>query len=201
VEKLFRGVRENMPKGMDYRCTCLTDDPLMLPTDVEARPVLPGITGWWNKALLFHPAMFKSGDRVVYFDLDTLILGDLTDIVSYAGKFAIQNDFFRPERAGSSCMAWEAGTLDHIWNTWDASGRPSFDPRGDQFWIETMQPEADRWQDMLPGQFISYKVDCWHQGKIPDGARVLCFHGHPRNHECRAPFIQSIWQRPLTEAA
>lgn len=201
LAKLFRGIRDNVPRGLEYRCVCITDDPSTLPKDVEARPSLPGGFGWWNKTLLFHPEFVKRGDRVVFFDLDTIILGDLTDIASYSGKFAILRDWYHPEHMGSCCMAWEAGTLDHIWTTWDANGRPSFDRRGDQFWIETMQPEADYWQDFLPGQFVSFKTDCWTQGKIPNGARVLCFHGHPRPHECRAPYVTALWNTPALSAA
>lgn len=197
VEKLCDGIRRNMPKGVEYKLVCFTDGSSDLPSDVIAKGVPSGVEGWWAKLAMFKPDAFMPGERVLFFDLDTIILADLTDIASYAGKFAILRDFFHMEHMGSCVMAWEAGTADHIWTTWDASGRPSFDRRGDQWWIETMQPHVDYLQDMLPGQIASFKADCWMQGKIPDGARVLSFHGHPRNHECRARFVQELWNRPL----
>lgn len=197
VAKLFDGVRRFMPKGVEYRCECLTDDPTTLPNHVADKLVPAGIAGWWNKLALFSPGMFPSGDRIVYSDLDTIVTGDLSDIAGYRGKFAIMRDPYHPQHVGSSLMSWEAGTLDHIWTTWDRGGRPQFDPRGDQRWIETMQPQGDYWQDFVPGQVASYKVDCWKQGRIPPDTRVLMFHGLPRPHETKAAFIEELWRRPL----
>lgn len=201
VRKLFDGVRRHMPKGVDYRCVCFTDDPGTLPIGVIRKPVLPNIGGWWNKLQAFAPDAFDEGDRVLLFDLDTIILGDLSDIASYSGPMAMLTDPFFPEHLGSAAMAWEAGTQDDIWNAWDAGGRPSFDPRGDQFWIESMRPKADRLQTLYPRQFVSFKVDCWRQGGIPDDARVLLFHGHPRPHECRATFVENLWRREPQDIA
>jgi hypothetical protein len=80
-------------------------------------------------------------------------------------------------------MAWEAGTLDHIWRVWNRCGRPQFQTGGDQEFIESMQPEADRWQDLFPNQIVSYKVDCRANGYAPEDARIVAFHGNPRPHE------------------
>jgi hypothetical protein len=199
--KLFDGVRRYMPKGVEYEAACFTDGSSPLPGGVIAKGVPAGVEGWWAKVAMFRPGAFRQGDRVLFFDLDTIICGDLTDIAAYNGRFAALHDFFHPQHLGSACMAWEAGTVDHIWSAWDAGGRPQFDQRGDQFWIETVTQDPDHWQDVLPGQFVSYKVDCWLQGKIPAGTRVIGFHGHPRPHECRATFIEDLWRRPLLGAA
>jgi hypothetical protein len=203
VAKLFDGVRRNMPKGVEYRPVCFMDDNRLMPESVMRRVVRPGINGWWNKLQLFAPDAFERGDRVVYFDLDVLPVGDLSDIAGYRGRFAGMSDPFFPEHLNSSVMAWEAGAVDHIWTIWDAGGRPQFDKRGDQPWIEAMVPNADRWQAVLPslGQIVSFKVDCWLQGKIPENARAVVFHGLPRPHEAKATFIEDIWRRPLLETA
>lgn len=200
VEKLFAGIDRHMP-DIPYRCVCLTDDPSTLPKWVIPKTVPTGLVGWWNKVALFQPGMFEPGERVLYFDLDTIIIGDLTDIASYAGRFAIMRDPYHPEHMGSSCMAWEAGTVDHIWTRWDQAGRPSFHPGGDQTWVEAMQPKADYWQDMFPGQVVSFKRDCWLQGRIPDNARMVVFHGKPRPHQCVAPYIKELWNNPPQSAA
>lgn len=195
--KLFAGVRANMPSWVKLRCVCLTDDPATLPKDVEALPVLPGISGWWNKLLLFRPGTFKRGERILYSDLDTIFIGDLRDFNHYSGKFAAMRDPLGYCRIASSVMAWEAGTLDHIWTKWDEAGRPQFDPHGDQAWIGAMMPDCDYLQDMLPRQIVSFKKDCWLQGRIPADASILMFHGAPRPHQCRAPYIMELWNRDV----
>jgi hypothetical protein len=187
LAKLFRDVRLHTQAPL--RCVCLTDDPRDLPPSVEPLLPEPGLTGWWHKLALFRPGLFRAGERILYFDLDAVIVGDLTDFAAWRGEFAILRDFYHPEHMCSAVMAWQAGALDHIWTRWDRGGRPQFDRRGDQRWIETMQPEADWWQDLLPGQAVSYKVDCRPLGAIPDGARIVCFHGRPRPHE-----VPEYWQ-------
>lgn len=194
LAKLYDGVGRYLP-GVDWRGVCLTDDPRTVPEGVEAIEPPPGLAGWWNKVALFKPGMFPAGSRVLYSDLDTIPVGNLTDMAAYDGPFAIMRDPYHPEHMGSSLMAWEAGELDHIWTRFDEGGAPQFDPRGDQRWIETVQPQADYWQDMLPGQIVSFKADCWSAGGIPDGARLVVFHGQPRPHQCQARYIKELWTR------
>lgn len=185
VIKLITGISTHL--NLPHRLWVITDYPQMFPhTETAINSVTPiepdvGVKGWWNKCALFRPGIFPNGERVLYFDLDTIITGDLSDIAAYTGKFAALRDFNFKGNMNSGLMAWEAGTLDHIWRVWQRCGRPQFDPGGDQAWIEDMQPTADYWQEIMPGQVVSYKVDC--QQGVPDKARVCCFHGHPRPHE------------------
>lgn len=201
VAKLIDGVRRNMPKDIVLSCVCITDDAKTLPPGVLAKDVTFGPPSWWQKLLLFKPGMFAPGTRVLYFDLDTIILGDLRDFAEYRGDFACIKDPFQNHAFSSALMAWEAGKYDHVWTMWDQAGRPQFDPRGDQQWIGQMVPEKDEWQTILPGQLVSFKKDCWLQGFIPKEARVLFFHGNPRPHSCRAADVMALWDRPLSDDA
>ena len=50
---------------------------------------------------------------------------------------------------------------------------------GDQRVIErVMAGRATFWDDVVPGQVVSYKVHC--RAGVPAGARVVCFHGRPK---------------------
>ena len=52
-------------------------------------------------------------------------------------------------------------------------------PKGDMAVFEQFyRNTADRWQDVVPGQVVSYKVHC--AKGVPPGARIICFHGQPR---------------------
>lgn len=189
VRKLFDGVRRNIT--VPWKGVVLTDDPATVPEGIEARPVLPGITGWWNKLQMFAPWAFEPGEQVLFMDLDTVIVGSIDDIASYCGKFAILKDFYFPEHYGSCIMSWEAGTCNHIWQQWDEGGRPSFDPNGDQRWIESMMPKVDFWQSMFPGQIASYKANC--QIVRPPKLRICCFHGLPRPHMVETDWVRKSW--------
>lgn len=200
--KLLAGVRRHMPAGIELRRVCFTDDASTVPEGVDPIAVPAGIAGWWNKLAMFRPGAFKPGERVLFSDLDTIVVGSLVDIASYSGPFATLRDIYRPTHMGSGLMAWEAGRLDHLWTVWDSAGRPSTNPGGDQQWIELMQSGADYWQDMLPGQVASFKRDARPLGRVPDGARVLVYHGQPRPHEPGEAWAQELWNGiPAAKAA
>ncbi len=143
---------------------------------------IEGATGWWAKIHLFKNGLFPSGSRVLFFDLDTIITGDLSGLAAYKGRFCGLSDFNNPGRFASGVMSWEAGTMSHIYDRWAQCGKPDFDPGGDQNWIASCEPHADRWQKMPEtwDHVQSFKVNCLMG--IPENARVICFHGLPRPH-------------------
>lgn len=140
-----------------------------------------GPASWWAKLQMFEPGRFPKGERCVYFDLDTVITGDLTDLMDYDGPFAGLRDVWQPGMMGSGIMSWTAGEADHVWTSWQEAGCPMDDPHGDQAWITKQMPMAMRFQDLLPGQLVSWKADC--KDGVPKGARVVFYHGNPRPHE------------------
>ena len=89
VNNLHDMVLRNMPPQTPFRFICFTDNPDGLDEGIDVRP-LPeqGLEGWWNKLALFKKGVFPEGERVVYFDLDTLIINALDDIVAYDGTLA-----------------------------------------------------------------------------------------------------------------
>ena len=198
VNKLYAMVARNLPDGMPGRFVCFTDDADGLLPQVETRPIMgEGLEGWWAKLWLFSDEAFELGDRIVYLDLDTVIIGPLDDIVSYDGPFAALRDFYRPEALQSSVMSWESGYMTDIWDRWEEAGRPIIDG-GDQEWIRRVVmdfPHFDRrvdfWQDLFLGVFCSYKRDC--HPYPPTAARVVVFHGEPRPHNCGQPWVAAMW--------
>lgn len=137
-----------------------------------------GVTGWWSKLFMFQPGRFKG--RCLFFDLDTIIVGSLDDIAAYDGDFAMVRDWYHPTLKTSSVMAWNADKSTGIFERWEGAGMPQFHPRGDGGFIEAVMPDADVLQDKFPGQLVSFKASCGNG--IPEGARVVAFHGLPRPH-------------------
>lgn len=192
VNNLFDMVVRNFPEKQAFQFVCFTDNPEGLQQGIEARELpVPGLRGWWNKLSLFKEGVFENGERIIFFDLDTLIVWALDEIIKYQGEFACLRDFYRPDGLGSGVMLWEAGKYTDIWETWDLSGRPEIEG-GDQIWIEKIVPNAKRLQDEFPGSFISYKAHC-NPFPTPH-ASVVCFHGEPRPHNCTQKWVRDTWK-------
>lgn len=165
VHKLKMGVSRNLSVPHTFHVITEADLP-------------QGVVGWWSKIEMFRPGRFKG--RCLFFDLDTVIVGSLDEITAYDGEFAMVSDWFHPDLKTSSVMAWDADKAGSIYELWERAGRPQFHLRGDGGFIESVMPGADCLQDKFPGQLVSFKASCGNG--IPDGARVVAFHGLPRPH-------------------
>lgn len=177
VEALAKQVELWLPGA---EMSCLSD----MPTEhVHSLPLKNRWPGWWSKMEMFRPDI--KGD-ILYFDLDTLVLKSLRDIVG-VDRLMLLRDFYRDgvrrtEGLQSSVMMLPESYRRNVWEIFAA------DPRGhmgrhmhggdqrflEEFWMQT----AGRWQDVLPGQIVSLKVHCQHG--IPATARVVCAHGRPK---------------------
>jgi uncharacterized Rossmann fold enzyme len=192
VEILYSMVRRNLSAGLRGRFTVFTDNPAAFDkmAGVQTKQLPAGPQGWFNKLYLFSEHAFPKGERVLYFDLDTVITGQLDDIAAYTGFFAIMRDAYRLHGWQSAVMAWEAGTLDDLWLGYCNAGYPEIEG-GDQAWIEQFQPKADIWQKMFPKAFRSYKLEC--SEFVPKGTSVVYFHGRPRPHEVQG-WVKDVWK-------
>lgn len=159
---------------------CLSD--VKVP-GVECRPLRHGWPGWWAKMELFDPEV--PGD-FLFMDLDTVITGPLDDILAVR-KLTLLRDFFRDgkklkEGLGGGLIYLPADARRDVWGFWMQQPQLQMRvySRGDQFLMEKFYLNtAQRWQDVVPGQVVSWKVHC--KGDIvPPEARVVCFHGQPR---------------------
>lgn len=196
VNNLFDMVRRNLPEGM-ARFFCLTDDPQGLDSYINVLPLPEDLEGWYGKLYLFKRGLFTEGSRLVFLDLDTLIVGNCRALTEYHGEFATLRDFYHPERLGPAVILWKAGDLsDSIWDEWAAAGKPR-NEMGDLWWLNNLDQgrfarRIDKLQDLYPGVFVSFKKDC--NPHAPLGARVVCFHGVPRPHEVGG-WVEKIWKK------
>jgi len=186
VRALRDGVAEHLPDA--HRFICVTDTDV---GDIEARPLRHDWPGWWSKVELWHPDNFTG--RVLYFDLDTAIVGDLSDLASYDGPFAMMNDLGHPpggtgdqKWGASGVMAWAATPRlsRDIYETFTRMSESAMAGReraGDQHWIAGSVSEA--WDDLrklYPGQIQSWKFTAGRNQPLPPQTRVLCWHGTPK---------------------
>ena len=173
------------------RFVCLTHQKLR---DIECVPFTRHAVGWWNKLELFRPGLFNG--PVAYFDLDTMFVSDITDILSERHTFACTTDWLgRGTTVNSTMMLWDPRFADFSrifsaptqgdeekyskgWERWGDQGRIQ-----DHLPVP-FQSLNPRW----PGRIVSYKIHVrgLQHGRpdaIPPGASVVCFHGNPRPHK------------------
>lgn len=206
-------VKANVPYGVEYvtnlrsmvgkhlarphRFVCLTDRAHLLPRTIETQDVsIPkGTAGWWAKVLLFNRAR-ALGDRVIYLDLDTLVVDALEPIVDFAAPFALVPDggTFQPKtthrvikRFNSSVMVWSAGAVESLYDDW--SGGVTARLWGDQDWIGERMPGAAT----MPVEWFPRLSEL--HGKPPQGDAKVVLSKKPKNVEAAArwPWFREAW--------
>lgn len=197
VNILFNMIARNLPPGTEGRLICFTDttdDADQYDPHIDLVLLPDGLEGWFNKLWLFsrdNPA-FDHGDRIFYFDLDTIITGGLDELIKFVGLFGILEDVYRPKGYNSSVMSWVHPTMDDVWKEYERQGRPLTDG-GDQAFIEQNYQTVIYLQSNYPGVFVSYRAQA--QFSIPKGAKVVLFHGNPKPHEITAGWPVDFWKK------
>lgn len=162
VERLKKGVDLHL-KGHNFVCFSDVDVPC------DRIPLTKNWQGWWSKL-----EIFTMTGSCLYFDLDTVITGDLRQIAEYPHTFTMLSDFYYPEKPASGIMAWR-GNYQYIMDDYDPN--QSYPGHGDQGYIAT-KVTPDRFQDLFPRQIVSRKRPQTRNSN----ERVVCFHGNPRPH-------------------
>jgi hypothetical protein len=174
VTKLHGMVRRHLARP--FRFVCLTDRPAALPVWVDVITIEPhrGLFGWWSKIELFNQAHHFSG-RMLYLDLDVLVVGDLDMIVDYPAEFALlphagtfngKDGLAVVKRFNSSVMVWDAGTQNHVYDTWTPGVADIL--WGDQDHIGLQCPQAA----IMPARWFPRLSD-FRWPDVPVDAKVL----------------------------
>lgn len=199
VVRLYEGVRTHWPDAL--RFVVLTDRKIGH-AEIQEVPLAYGWPGWWSKCELFRPDLPVLGD-VLYFDLDTVVVGDLAPLAE-GHQVTVLRDFYhrglvaRRGWIGSGLMYLPAASRAEVWLRWIASPDVHMTrcrQRGDQGFLELCwngREDVVRWQDVLPGQVVSAKVHVFPGRRIPTDARVVCFHGKPRPEDAPQWFWEEV---------
>ena len=203
VNKLQAMVQKNL-ENIEHRFICITDDTEGLNPDMYYLQALHD--GWWAKMQVFDESqyidsIFKDGEPILFLDLDTIIVKDIAELVVW-GMIALESvdlvileDFNRPDGYGSAVLMLYANSLLSVYANFvldedeiikHYTGRNE----GDQQYLEKVIPDVAFW----PREWIlSYKVDGLHTQPVPDTAKIVCFHGPPKNHEVDDGWVKRLW--------
>lgn len=201
VYKLKAMVARHLPVFHSF--VCLTDRPGDLNVNFKGIEIVAvsGLPGWWTKMKLFDPLWGRIGERLIYFDLDTVICGDLLPLINLDVEFGICSNFARaagnktwPCRYGSCVMTIGPKFGADIWRTFNAD-RFGIMSRaghyGDQKAIEELIPVATLLQDVMPhGYFLGYRD---LKAAKPPGCSIVVFAGNSKPHNCAEKWIADEW--------
>lgn len=180
---------------------CLTDHPESVPNGVQSVRIShdASLFGWWAKIELFRPGRFSG--RVLYLDLDTLLVDALDEIVYYpasfamvppAGAFVPKNGLRTVEFGNSSVMAWDAGAADVVYLDWT----PPVAARlwGDQDWIGEKVTQGTLLAQTMPASWFPRLSQL--NGRRPLVPAKVVLVKKPKNEAAAAlyPWFDQIWR-------
>lgn len=191
VNKLAAGVWRHFHAPHTF--VCFTDNPKDVDTSaVQVRPLpgdKPAYKAWWTKALLFSPSVGLRG-RVLFLDLDIVIVGSLDALAAATTEFAVlSTDAMANERRtggyNSSAILWDADAVGPkaVYERLDALAPRVFSVvhRFDH-WLEMVMPDRPTLDVACPGApIVEYQgaaVD-----SVPAGAAVVVFPLQPKPHD------------------
>lgn len=178
---------------IEHRFLCFTDKPI---DGIECIELPSDLTGWWNKIYLFKQG--NTNDRVVYFDLDTMLTGNIDFLMEYNGPLmGIENvgvnNRYEHDREKyrnvfqTGVLAWKRDHAHFIWDVFNQHKEQIVkNIRGDGEFLHILfqqnQYKPDLLQHLHPGKLKSYKYEVYEDG-LDDQTAIVCFHGTPRPHE------------------
>lgn len=196
VVKLRNGVAQNL--RVPHRFLCLTDQVEQAEAaGIDAVALPEAWPGWWSKINLFAPDLLTGS--TLYLDLDSLVTGSLDPLLRAEPGVTMVSDFTRPHMMNSSAMAW-VGDFSAIWHTFrrdPAETMRHYDALpsarvGDQGFIhDRLNAENVRISTFNPAHVVSFKRSA--RAGVPADARVLSFHGTPKNDDPAAGWAFEAW--------
>ena len=185
VEKLQRGVKRCFP-NINYEFVCLTDR-----TDIKCCRTIPLINdwpGWWSKIELFRPGVFEG--KVIYFDLDTVLIKNISELVSVPRKMTMLKAFNPSRHRASGIMIWKAGDYDFIYK--DFLENPCFEGGDQDFIVKKLRRKGGALAVQRTTSVVSYKHHC--KEGLPANTQIVCFHGQPRPSKVKTDWMKEYWK-------
>lgn len=167
IEKLRRGVSRHLATPHVF---------------VVVRPP-EHLRGWWKKLAVLQPGRFTG--RVMYLDLDTVVVGPLDELVQHKGAVHLADWGWARNVHAGGLWIWDAGDLDDVYRAFGPEVERRFE--NDQEWLTTLNVFAP-----LPkGICVSYRYHC--KNGPPPGASLVAFHGKPKPHEATEGWVKEEW--------
>ena len=216
VNRLRAGLKRNTRLAL--RFFCMTDDRRGLDPGIEVLPLpdepfaarmeaalaSAPKQGRLKKISLFRPALIAdlSGPLMV-FDLDVAIVGPVDDLLTHApGKICMRREWRGSSRAPSlghgSVERFDPKLHPYLYDFMarDPEAAVALGGGSEQTYTSASAARAGDFAPYPDAWIASFKYDCrparpWNlfmAPRLPEGARVVCFHGRPKMDEAVAGY-------------
>lgn len=203
IPKYVNALARNIAKHttVPYKLVVLTDFSSGFDMDFvdEIIPLKHKFAGWWSKIELFRPDIYST-ERVVYFDLDTVVVANIDHLLKAKSYFTGIRDLYHLSFLQTGVMFWNSKYHHHLYSEFLTNPPINIAKHneGDAKWIRNHLYDYDYLQDKFPGTLVSFKAHCLNKSTkkitIPQGASVICFHGNPRPHTIKDSIITDHWK-------
>lgn len=185
VRRQMMAMKLFLPFEHDY--AVITDAPEKYPF-CRTLPAMDNLKDYWQKVTMFAPErkeQYKS-NRIIYMDLDTVILNSIERLIAYPGHLLTIRDRILP-MVNSSLLVWDFDKFTHVYTEFDG---PHY-IRGDQEYIGTKTDPLYANEIFGHNLIPDFKEDLRHQP--PGGHEMLVwFHGVPYPHTLQ--WVQNRWR-------
>ncbi len=179
-----------------FRFVCFTDDPSGIGEGVETQPLPPidvperHSISPWRKLSLFTPGLGGLKGKTLFLDLDVVIVGALDPFFDFSNKLAIIENWTQKGQGigNSSVFCFIPGRFGYVLDRYNTEIRTLFDHhRNEQIFLSRTLGRENL--AFWPKTWVrSFKFHCLPGGplnhvltpRIPRGARIIAFHGHPK---------------------
>ena len=222
VNRLYGMVERNL--SLPFRFVCFTEDDNNIRNEVEIQPLpeldLPANAPerGWRKLTVFKENFGGLSGKTLFLDLDVVIVDSLDKFFTYPGDFLIAHDKKNPKKieGNSSVFRFEIGQYSQILSYFETNAEQvKQEVRHEQAYLSREIHKLGK-LEYWPDEWVpSFKYRCcpswlksWLQAPfIPDGAKIILFHGLPNppeaikgvsgkwyRHIQPAPWIKDYWQ-------
>lgn len=197
VNRLYNMVSRHL--SLPFRFICLTEDSAGLDSRVEVYP-LPDFEeppqeyaqycSAWRKLALFKPGLADLEGKVLFLDLDVVIMDGIDALFSFSNKLAIIENWYQPGRliGQASVFCFEAGKDEVLLENYLKNPLAVLNSyRTEQAYISGFLGQEG--MDFFPESWcVSFKKHCMPSGfrrffssrvKKPESAKIVVFHGNP----------------------
>jgi hypothetical protein len=211
VNNLYHMVKRNIT--LHHRFVCMTEVSEGIDKGVDIKPLpefeeppreLSPFCLNWRKLALFDEKVYDLKGKILFFDLDVVVVDNIDCFFSFSDKLAIIENWSQPNRliGQSSVFCFEIGKYTHLLNKYRYQMEEVLkNNRTEQVYI-TRELGLGNF-DYFPDEWCkSFKMHCMPGGilnsfltptKMPRNVKVIVFHGNPNPPDAMA----GRWGKPV----
>lgn len=184
-----------------FRFICLCDEAEGIHPTIEVKPIpLVGFDEFdqrkpwtfghgWLKLTSFADPLYDLSGKTLFLDLDIVIVGSLDEFFDAPGEFTVIKEWDKTDGTGNTSaylftIGAHADALDHLKNKYPAA---IADVRNEQEYITEFLARQGKVHYWPEAWCRSFKRHCMRRGimglfsvpAIPEGAKIIVFHGKP----------------------